>query len=228
MKKFLCFLSAIISLNAFAQLNDTVSFKVTNSTNRVFKNLRISNSSGHGIQLLNCTNTTIENCTVVNTIGNGVDGFGNNGLTIRNCVFENNQAGIYLSTCTKVVVENNNFKNVQGHSPRGQALQFNAVTGGGNRIVCNYIVNELGKSNAQDAINLHKSSGTDASPIIVEDNYISGGGPAESGGRILLADAGGSNITARGNVLVNPGQYGMAIVCRCAGNSRGCHFLQGI
>jgi parallel beta-helix repeat protein len=154
MKKLLCLLPVMISFSVFSQLKDTVAFKITKLNNRVFKNLRISNSSGHGIQLSGCTNITIENCTVVNSVGNGIDGFSTSGVTIRNCVFENNQTGIYLSTCTKVVVENNNFKNAQGPYPRGQAVQFNAVTGAGNKIACSYIINELGRSNAEDAINL--------------------------------------------------------------------------
>lgn len=38
-----------------------------------------------------------------------------------------------------------------------------------------------------------------------------GGGPSSSGGGIMLGDSGGSYITASGNIMVNPGQYGAAI-----------------
>jgi len=38
--------------------------------------------------------------------------------------------------------------------------------------------------------------------------------PADSrqlGGGIMLGDGGGSNIVAKNNILVDPGQYGMAV-----------------
>src|SRR6185437_11141556 len=58
---------------------------------------------------------------------------------------------------------------------------------------------------------LFKSSGTPQSPIIIKGNWIRGGGPSPSGGGIMLGDKGGSCLTASDNILVDPGQYGIAI-----------------
>jgi hypothetical protein len=58
---------------------------------------------------------------------------------------------------------------------------------------------------------MYRSSGTSSSPIEIYSNLIVGGGPSESGGGIMLGDDGGAYITARRNVLVDPGQYGIAV-----------------
>jgi len=69
----------------------------------------------------------------------------------------------------------------------------------------------MGESNPEDAINLFKSNGLPYSPIKVTGNRIMGGGPSRSGGGIMLGDNGGSYQVASENILINPGQYGMAI-----------------
>jgi hypothetical protein len=58
---------------------------------------------------------------------------------------------------------------------------------------------------------MYSSEGTVGSPIIIEKNVISGGGPSTSGGGIMLGDAGGAYLVARGNVLEDPGQYGIGV-----------------
>jgi len=90
-------------------------------------------------------------------------------------------------------------------------VQFNAVAGTGNSISYNKGENIYGSSYPEDAINLYRCNGTAASPIQVVGNWIRGGGPSQSGGGIMLGDNGGSYEVAKDNILVNPGQYGMAI-----------------
>ena len=48
-------------------------------------------------------------------------------------------------------------------------------------------------------------------PVQVIGNWIRGGGPSTSGGGIMTGDDGGSYILIKDNILVNPGQYGIAI-----------------
>jgi len=103
------------------------------------------------------------------------------------------------------------MKNMQGPMPRGQLVQFNKVSGPGNRITCNVGVNLIGESRAEDAINLYGSQGEPANPIQVIGNRITGGGPSLSGGGIMLGDGGGAYQVARSNVLSDPGQYGIGI-----------------
>jgi hypothetical protein len=100
---------------------------------------------------------------------------------------------------------------MMGPYPRGQFSQLNNCTGAGNAVNYNKIENVLGKSYPEDVINFYHSSGTAASPIQCNGNWIRGGGPSANGGGINLGDNGGSYQSASNNILVNPGQYGMAI-----------------
>jgi parallel beta-helix repeat protein len=213
MKKVCLLLLGMVCLKLSAQtLKNSGPIVHSKKTNLVIRDLIISNPNGNGIELWECTNVTIENCVIQNTSGNGIYGFKSNGIKVRNCTFTENATGVYVSTGQGIVVENCKFKNVNGPRPRGQFVQYNYVTGAGNRISCNYMESIMGQGDPEDAINTHASHGTSASPIIIENNYVKGGGPSASGGGILLGDGGGSYMIARGNVLVNPGQYGMAIV----------------
>lgn len=95
--------------------------------------------------------------------------------------------------------------------PRGQFVQFNNVNGSNNQIKSNKCENIQGQSDPEDGISLYKCNGSALSPIVVSSNMIRGGGPSGSGGGIMLGDGGGSYQKANGNLLVNPGQYGVAI-----------------
>jgi hypothetical protein len=90
-------------------------------------------------------------------------------------------------------------------------VQFNNVNGAGNSVTNNKGEDILGQSQSEDAISMYQSNGTAASPIMISGNWIRGGGPSSSSGGIMLGDEGGSYLTAENNILVNPGEYGMAI-----------------
>jgi hypothetical protein len=112
----------------------------------------------------------------------------------------------------------NTYRNAwqSGHtdSSRGQFVQFDHGSGAGNEIAWNRGVDEEGASNAEDIVNMFMSNGTVDRPINIHNNCFSGGGPSQSGGGILLGDGGGSYQIAQDNVLINPGQYGVAIAGR--------------
>lgn len=143
-----------------------------------------------GIYLYNCYNITIEYNYITNA-----------------------SAGVYVdhSTGGGMIVNYNQFLNINGPGPRGQFVQFNTVSGANNSISYNKCENILGQSNPQEGINVYMSNGTAASPIQVNGNWILGGGPSSTGGGIQLGDTGGSYESASGNILVNPGQMGMSI-----------------
>lgn len=150
---------------------------------------RLGNSKREAVAIYNCTNITIDNNFVTNA-----------------------SCGVYVETSTGgITIKNNQFLNIQGPFPRGQFVQFNTVSGANNTIINNKCENIFGQSNPQEAINLYKSNGTSLSPILVDGNWIRGGGPAASGGGIQIGDNGGSYELASNNIMVNPGQMGISI-----------------
>lgn len=163
---------------------------LTNCYNIHITGNMLGNSTDVGIYLYNCYNVTIDSNDISN-VASGVD--------------------VVNTTKGGIVVVWNQFRNMQGPFPRGQFVQFNTVSGANNLIDNNRCENVFGSSNPEDAINIYKSKGTAASPIKITNNWIRGGGPSATGGGIMLGDNGGSYQVASGNVLVDPGQYGMAI-----------------
>jgi hypothetical protein len=100
---------------------------------------------------------------------------------------------------------------MMGPFPEGQFVQFKNVSGGGNRVSFNKFENILGESYTEDAISMYECNGSASDPILIESNWLRGGGPSLSGGGIMLGDGGGSYQIAKNNFLVDPGQYGMAV-----------------
>jgi hypothetical protein len=163
---------------------------LTNCYNvHITKNM-LGNSTDVGIYLYNCYNVTVDYNNVTNV-----------------------STGVYVVNTTGggIVVNYNQFRNMVGPMPRGQFVQFNTVSGAGNSISYNKGENIFGQSNPEDAINVYKSNGTPSSPIQVIGNWVRGGGPSATGGGIMLGDTGGSYEIASNNILVDPGQYGIAI-----------------
>lgn len=110
-----------------------------------------------------------------------------------------------------MVVEKNKVLNVQGPMARGQFVQFNGVNGGGNKVICNEGESILGEGKPEDAINMFNSNGIATDPILIRGNKIKGGGPSRSGGGIMTGDGTGSYMIVQDNILVDPGQYGVAV-----------------
>ncbi|MBC6699260.1 Ig-like domain-containing protein [Hymenobacter puniceus] len=196
----------LTGLTASAPIN------LTGQSNRVIENLVITNfSTTPAIKLTNCSNITIRRVSLRNGQKLGVDLYGCSNITIEDSYFENLIGGIYSQNGTGgMVVRHNNFKNMNMADARGQFIQFNNCTGAGNVIEYNYGLNIAGQSNPEDAINMFMTSGTPTSPLMIRYNYINGGGPSPSGGGILVGDTGGSYCTIESNVVINPGQYGIA------------------
>ncbi|MCJ8208943.1 PA14 domain-containing protein [Mucilaginibacter sp. RS28] len=165
------------------------------------------------ISLKNCYNVHITNCKLYNSSEVGIYLLNCKNITVDYSYFTNVSTGVYVDHSTEggIVVNNNQFLNMKGPFPRGQFVQFNNVNGPNSSVSYNKGENVLGQSYPEDAISIYQSNGTTSSPIKVAGNWIRGGGPSQSGGGIMLGDMGGSNAIASDNILVNPGQYGMAI-----------------
>ena len=165
------------------------------------------------ITLTNCYNIHITGNKLANSTAVGIYLYKCKNITIDNNFFTNVSSGVYAEQTTDggIIVNNNQFLNMKGPFPRGQFVQFNTVKGPGSSISYNRGENILGQSYPEDGISLYQSSGTASSPVMITGNWIRGGGPSSSGGGIMLGDNGGSYLTAANNILVDPGEYGMAI-----------------
>jgi parallel beta-helix repeat protein len=160
------------------------------------------------ITLVNCDNVIILDCIIKDSKKSGIHLIGCNNITIVCNQISNVMSGIYAENCTGINIHDNRILNMQGPMPQAQFVQFNNSTG---KIINNTLINEAGKSNPEDAINIYKSFGTVDNPILINGNKITGGGPSTTGGGIILGDTGGAWQIASNNILVNPGQYGMAV-----------------
>lgn len=163
------------------------------------------------ISLYNCYNITIVNCKIGPNKLTGIQTSQCTNIKIDSCYIANVSTGVYAVDSKSISVTNCQAKNMQGPYPKGAFVQFDNVSGANCRVSFNKFENVLGQSYPEDAISMYKSNGLVNDPILIESNWIRGGGPSITGGGIMLGDNGGSNITAKNNILVDPGQYGMAV-----------------
>jgi hypothetical protein len=171
----------------------------------------IENAPGNSIELTNCTNITIQNSKIAHSKGIGIKLYNCTNIFITNCFMDSISSGVNAGASTGIKFEHNQVRNMLGPMPRGQMIQFDEVNGGGNSIRYNIGENIAGQSFPEDEISLYKSNGLPNDPILIVGNWIRGGGPSNSGGGIMTGDAGGSYVVVKDNILVNPGQYGIAI-----------------
>ena len=183
----------------------------TNLSNLLIEGLQFTNKSGNNLVFKNCKNITIRNCYFGLSSEEAISIELGSGITIENNLFANNKGGVYaLRTKGSVVIRNNQFINTKGPLPRGQYIQLDACSGAGNIIENNKGESWPGESDPEDLISLFKSRGTAESPILVRNNIFRGGGPSSSGGGIMTGDTDGGYVIVENNILVDPGQYGIA------------------
>ncbi len=140
------------------------------------------------------------------------------GVEIIDCEFSG-CGGIYAVKSNDISVKRCYAMDIMAAFPRGQFFQGNECSGPimitDNRIICD---NDK-RNDTEDIINFFKCVGSEKNPIVVSVNYISNlGASSKTGGGIMLGNGAPSSWQfAFDNVLVNPGQYGIAI-------SGGSHF----
>lgn len=194
-----------------------ISGKIVATNNQVIENLQFKNIDGNAIRVGNCQNVIIRNCFFNGSSEEAIEVENGNNVTITNCLFARCTTGVYALSSSTIKVNNCQFVNVRmrlingNEAGRGQFVQFNGVNGPGNEIMNNKGENFQGESNPEDMISLYNSSGTAASPIKISGNMSRGGGPSASGGGYIAGDNGGGYVVIENNVLLNPGNYGLAI-----------------
>jgi hypothetical protein len=190
---------------------------ISHATSLSLVDSTIGPCAGHGIAIDSSARISITDTSIRETNGNGVSVNKSREVNIVNNFFAHNATSVYAHQSQGVAVRSNFMSNVQGPKPRGQYIQYDKVFGAGNAIYCNTGISSLGGSKTEDGISIYKSSGLPSDALAIRYNRIIGGGPSKSGGGIMLGDGGYSrDIIAASNLLVNPGQYGIAI----AGGSR--------
>lgn len=188
-----------------------------NKSNFVIEGLEFSDIKGDVIGLYSCENVIIRNNKFSSSGKRGVYLFNCKNVTIIDNTFENVRTALTASTSQGVKFEYNDILNLGGllalsdDTENGFIALFIQVSGAGNSISYNACENIFGDSSPGDLINVNQSHGTAQSPIMVKGNWLRGGGPSASGGGILLGDIGGSYQIAEDNILVDVGQYGIAI-----------------
>lgn len=170
------------------------------------------------IKLSGCKKIRIYNCWVHDSKVPAISLDGCEDVIVQGCRIERVASGLYAHQSSGVQFIGNYVENVIGPMPRGQMVQFDKVTGKQNVIRGNHAMNLLDQSRPEDMISIYESSGTEESPILIEENFLSGDpkagseGKSKSGSGIMLGDGkGGQHIICRKNVLLAPGQVGIGV-----------------
>ncbi len=203
----------------------TPSGPITVSSNQTVTGKHITNPNGPCITGNNVTNVTITN-NKIGPCGPDENGVGvsmetASEITITHNSFDDVASGFYINGYSgggsNIVFKHNHVTRVRGPFPRGQMVQFNGVKGSGNEIMCNVSDQTspgyLGTKGTgpEDHINMYASQGTKESPIRYAFNKLRGGGPSISGGGSLAGDGDGAYVIMESNIVVDPGQYGIAV-----------------
>ncbi len=190
--------------------------KYSGKSNFTIEGVEITGNDQHCIILENCENVVIKNSKLMQTTSKrGVYLFKCKNITVTDCTLENLHSGLLAEHSQGIKFDRNDVLNIRGTSTGatnlGNMIQFTSVTGEGNSVSYNVCENLPNQSAPEDIINLYGSTGTSSSPLIVKGNWLRGGGPSASGGGIMLGDYGGAFQIAEDNIVVNPGNYGIAI-----------------
>jgi hypothetical protein len=191
--------------------------RISNQSNLVLEGLSISNPNGPCVEIVGSSNVTIQNSTIGPCGSWAVFIDRSSGITVSGNTIktQSSKGGVYALSSTTIKVLGNGISS-SGRNP----VQFDKVTGSGNRIESNTIVSNA----AEDMISVYKSGGTSGSWLTVTGNTVkSNTGQSKSGSGIMVGDAGGQYILVQGNSLTDPGQAGIGVAggsnIRVLGNS---------
>jgi hypothetical protein len=177
---------ASTSSNALTAVNTTASLATTYTTSSALSysgksNFTISGKSITGgtycVYLNNCSNVTITGCRFANATKYEVYMTGNcKNITMTNCFVTGGVSGVHVENSSSIVINTNQFLNMNGPFPGGNFVQFVNVSGAGCRINYNRCENVAGVAkHPQDGISVYQSNGLQGDSIQVIGNWIRGG-----------------------------------------------------
>ncbi|XHS80393.1 right-handed parallel beta-helix repeat-containing protein [Burkholderiaceae bacterium UC74_6] len=136
-------------------------------------------------------------------------------IVVQSNVIHDVASGVKAHRSTSpLVIDRNYFFNIRGPHYNGQAVQFNAVSGGNSpsKVTCNVSDANYGTGvkGYEDHISMYAASGMPSAPIEIAYNRIRGGTSKEGGG-ITVGDNGGSWIWVHDNVVVTVTNTGIGV-----------------
>lgn len=204
---------------------------ITATSGQKITGLHITSTSGPCVKVApGATDVTITG-NEIGPCGSGVDDVGvlvqarASRVTISNNAIHNVASGVLMADAyNPLVFSYNTVWDVRGPFPRGQMVQFAGVSGdaGQSKIIGN--VSDKQRSTItttyEDHINLYKTSGSQAHPILIACNKLRGSATANdkttgedtsNGSGIMVGDNGGAWAEVRNNVVVYTPNTGIGI-----------------
>ena len=184
------------------------------SQNILIENSEIGPCASFGVNVTGSTTIKVQNSYIHDTKNVAVYTYNVTGLHVYNNRIERYKKGVLSVVSRQAVVRHNKFLNGNPwqYSLSGNAVQFDKVTGAGNRVSCNMVENRPGESHVKgtEVINMYKSSGVSRDRIQIMSNKIKGGGSSTTGG-INPSDYGSSYVLIKDNILVDSGAVGTGL-----------------
>ena len=151
--------------------------------------ITVTGSAGANLTLQNVTGTGLDPLVAGKARGAFLVAYIMKSLIVQNCTMTGTQFGIKLgfSTATSIKVLNNQAINLEDRASDGnggfQAARpqlghfvffYQVVAPNGAEVGWNQMVQTMGQSSIDNGIDIFKSQGTSATPILVHDNYVEG------------------------------------------------------
>lgn len=181
---------------------DASTHTVYNEQDVVLENITLSSDTGACLHVRNAQTVVIKNASIGPCAGVGVHIEFSDNVQIIDSYIRDASGLVYALQSTNVLVTENLLVNPQGPLPRGQAVQFNRSNG---QIVKNSVICDPALCNAEDLVNLFRSSDT----VVSHNKFV--GGTSHSGCGVLVGDYGGNGNIVANNTFKNTGSCGIGV-----------------
>jgi hypothetical protein len=168
------------------------------------------------LRLSNCTNIHVTLCRFSNTNGNSITLSNCTNVTIDYNFFTMVNFGVHAEACIGTQVNHNQGLNLWApvlyNKNFAHWIQFHNCNSANQSISNNILESITGVAvHPHDSISIDACSGTSASPIKINNNWLRGGqqtafpNSGDTGGGIMAPDESGNYYEIKNNIFVNPG-----------------------